>query len=206
MILKAARIFFYTSILAFTSCKLEPCKDYRCVNGLPLEDGKNCICLCDLGWDGADCTLEDKCVTNEVVCYAGRGYCNNNGLCVCNSGYEGDSCEILSRTKFLDAGDSSSWTATDTCASLIFQYEIDMGAGSDNRTLEIYNIRSLGASQVISVSASKLTFDQRTDVLIGAVEIRDLFGTLSTDLSTLRVTYKSEEGLTSNCKGTWLRQ
>ena len=205
MISKAARLFFYTGILAFASCKLEPCKDYRCVNGLALEDGKNCICLCDLGWDGADCTVEDKCVTNQVVCYNG-GYCTSSGLCSCVSGYEGDSCEILSRAKFLDSGDTSSWHATDTCASLIYQYEIVMKEGADNRTLEIYNIRSLGVSQFITVNVNKMTLDQNTDVLIGAVEIRDLFGTLSTDRSTIRVTYESDEGLTSDCKGRWIRQ
>lgn len=205
MISKAARIFFYAGILAFTSCKLEPCKDYRCINGQALEDGKDCICLCDLGWDGADCTVEDKCVTNQVVCYNG-GYCNSSGLCTCVSGYEGDSCEILSRTKFLGAGDTSVWNATDTCASLIYQYEIKLEEGSDNRTLEIYNIRSLGAAQFITVSANKLTIDQKNDVLIGSVEIRDLFGTLSTDRSNIRVTYESDDGLTSDCRGKWARQ
>jgi len=190
------------------SCKLEPCKDYHCVNGQALEDGKNCICLCDLGWDGNDCTVEDKCVTHHVVCYNG-GYCTGNtGLCTCTSGYEGDSCQTLSREKFLESsGDSASlWDATDTCGTLVYQYTIRMEPGSDNRTLEIYNIRALSVSNFITANVSKMNLDQRNDVVIGLVEIRDLHGTLSSNFNTVRVTYQSDEGVTSNCKGNWNRQ
>lgn len=197
---------FFFGILCLTSCKLTPCKDYPCVNGQALEDGKNCICLCNLGWDGADCTHEDKCATNHVVCLNG-GYCTSStGLCTCNSGYEGDSCQILSRDKFLTNKDTSFWNATDTCASLIYHYELKIGPGSDKRTLEIYNVRDLDTTQFLVASANKMTLDQKTDVTFGSTEIRDLFGTISNNLTSVRVTYQADDGITSNCKGTWSRQ
>lgn len=203
MISRAVRLAICGVVLMLASCKLEPCKDYRCVNGLALEDGKNCICLCDLGWDGIDCTVEDKCVTNQVVCL--NGYCNNSGVCVCNQGYEGDSCQLLSRNRFLIAGDSSRWTVADTCASAVFSYVAELKPGADNRTLEVYNIRELGSSQFIIAHVNKQVCEQRTNKLIGNVEIRNFKGTLSSDSTVLRVSYLSDEGFTVSCKGTWLR-
>lgn len=198
----ALRLTVVFIIAALSSCKLEPCKDYRCVNGQALEDGKNCICLCNLGWEGEDCTIEDKCVTNQVVCYNG-GYCNNSGVCVCQSGYEGDSCELFSRDKFLDNGNATLWNGNDTCGTQVYQYLVELKPGSDKRTLEVYNIRNLGATQFITVFANKLEFSQHTDVLIGNVEIRDARGTLSADSAIVRVSYQSDA---TSCKGGWARQ
>ncbi len=207
MLAKITKPLLFIALLFTASCKLEPCKNYRCLNGDPLEDFNDCVCNCRTGWFGVDCSQEDKCATNNVVC-KNQGYCTGStGLCTCVSGFEGDSCQILSRSKFLNSGDSALWDATDTCNFLIYHYvaEIEPG-GADNRTLEIYNVRQLSATQFIVANANKMTFEQKLRASFGTVDIDDLFGTLSSDHQTLRITYKSIEGNTTNCKGVWTRQ
>ncbi|MEX0811515.1 MAG: calcium-binding EGF-like domain-containing protein [Chitinophagales bacterium] len=86
-------------LLFFSACKEEPCEDVICANGIPLQDGYECICLCDRGWFGDNCDREDPCQTQTINCYNG-GTCVN-GNCLCDVGFEGDTCEILVRDYFI---------------------------------------------------------------------------------------------------------
>lgn len=81
-----------------SACKVDPCEDIICNNGIPLQDGYECFCLCDRGWFGDNCDREDPCQTQTINCYNG-GTCLN-GSCVCDVGFSGDTCEIEDRKYF----------------------------------------------------------------------------------------------------------
>lgn len=202
-------------LVAVSSCELEPCKNYACVNGDPLEDYKDCVCRCRSGWEGADCSIEDKCVTRNVQCISGQGTCNSStGTCICFTGFEGDSCQIFSRNKFLENGDSSTWRAVDTCKTCdsciptIYSYmPVKMEAGTDNKTLDVYNIRDLDETIFAIVNVNGSNFSQKASFVdFGSVRISNLKGTLSVDQTTIVVSYVSSEGSASNCSGRWTRQ
>lgn len=203
--MKTLRHLLLLALLGFYSCELEPCKGVRCVNGTALEDYKDCICWCNPGWEGADCTIEDKCVTNNVVCMNG-GRCDN-GVCRCNESYEGDSCQLLSRDRYLDNGQVTTWTATDTCDTTEFVYEVQFKANTQDTRVEIYNVFEVGSSLFFTANAAKLVLDQRSAAQLGNVEIKDLDGTISSDSTVIKLTYTAREsGITYPCKGRWLRQ
>lgn len=198
---------WFTLLITVNSCKLEPCKNVVCVHGRALEDGNDCICLCDFGWSGAGCTIEDKCKTGSVVCLNG-GQCDpQSGSCDCLPGYEGDSCQFLSRDKFLDNGAASHWDARDTCSGL-YTYIVTIAEGANERTLTVANIRALGASETIFVSVDGFVFQQNFPTDIGSVRISQLEGTMYQSRDTIDVSYQVEDtnsGNTSNCKGIWIR-
>jgi len=210
--LKGISIFILVMVW---SCELDPCKDYVCVNGKAQEDFNECICICNAGWDGQNCTIEDKCVTGNVYCVPGQGNCNmNTGKCSCFSGYEGDSCQIYSRDKFLVNDDSSLWIAVDTCKlcetciPVIYIYDpIMMKAGSGNKTLDIYNIRDLDETIFVTVNVNGRTFSQKSSYVdFGNIRISNVEGTLSDDNTTIHVSYVSSEASSSNCSGQWTKQ
>jgi len=199
-------IFFL--VLTLFACEREPCKDFVCLNGIPLPDGKDCICLCDFGWDGKDCSVEDKCKTNKVGCVAGHGTCNSNtGLCQCLPGFEGDSCQIISRDRFLNSGDSTTWSANDTCLpNEPVKYTITIAQATfDGVTLNVFNLMDLGQAEWLSVRVIDYTFKQRvSDITLNGVIINDLEGNLSQDRRLINVTYSTDEA-NFNCSGVWIR-
>lgn len=85
-------LIFCTSLL-IVSC--DPCEDVNCING-SCEKG---VCICPNGFSGPECSIEDLCITQNVVCQNG-GICND-GTCECQEAYEGNNCETLSREKFI---------------------------------------------------------------------------------------------------------
>lgn len=118
-------------LIAFDSCSTDPCEDVACVNGSLVEDGDNCTCECTAGFSGADCTVEDKCITENVNCLNG-GTCAD-GTCTCTAGYEGDSCQTLTRTRY-----TGSWGVTDNCSqsgSSQFTVTITASSTADNAIL-----------------------------------------------------------------------
>ena len=63
----------------------------RCIVLDPLFDPHTIECHCDLGWDGADCSLS--------TCFqhcSGNGACNQDGSCTCYSGWSGVDCKVPS--------------------------------------------------------------------------------------------------------------
>lgn len=142
-------------IVAFSSCDNDPCEDVICFNnGTPQQDGNGCRCLCKDGFDGNDCSIEDKCESMNVDC-SDQGVCVN-GICDCNAGYEGDSCQTEIREKFL--GD---YLANDTCSSQFFggNYQISIG---DNGAILTQVIIGTGFS------------DNFTDAVAGKVDGLDI--------------------------------
>ena len=208
---KLFNLFVVMSAILF-ACENEPCNDFVCLNGIPLPDKRDCVCLCDYGWRGDDCSIEDKCKTNNVVCLPGKGICDENtGLCQCLSGFEGDSCQIYSRDRFLDSGDSTTWRARDTClpgaVNGIPPYTIIIKESSrDDITLALYNLLDLDSNAGLEVRVDGYEFDQRFSniSLADSVLINDLKGVLSQDEQVIRVTYSTDEA-SSNCSGTWIR-
>ncbi len=77
------------SALLFTLVSCDQCKDVSCLNnGVCLEG----TCECETGFSGANCEIEDKCITNEVSCENGKECVD--GTCDCGDWYEGNTCAI----------------------------------------------------------------------------------------------------------------
>ena len=189
-------------IATLFSCNLEPCKDVPCFNGTPLEDGNDCFCLCDFGWRGEACTIENKCQTQSVVCLNG-GVCNAaEGTCDCPVGFEGDSCEIVLRDRFLDNGQPSLWVANDTCLPDTYNYFITIEPASNSSSLNIVNLREINSPNKVPVFVEGYTITQRNNVDLGSIEISGLHGTLNLATDSIRVTYNTP----TVCTGTWVRQ
>jgi len=180
-----------------------------------VEDFNECLCICDSGWDGQDCTLEDKCVTGNVQCVTGQGSCDHlTGRCICKTGFEGDSCQLFSRDRFLDNGQSGLWSAVDTCKlcesclPVFFSYDsIIIQPGSDNRKIDIYNVKNLDNTVFITANVNVTTFNQTSSFVdFGEIRISSLEGTISEDSTIIQVSYVSSEASSSNCSGRWIRQ
>lgn len=69
----------------------------------PWDSLKSTGCLCDMGWRGPDCSLQEcPSAADPLGGYgneagrdcSGRGICDyENGLCKCFPGFYGDACE-----------------------------------------------------------------------------------------------------------------
>jgi len=68
----------------------ESCPTINCNTGTLNEE--TCTCDCPVGFIGANCDIEDLCVTQSVVCQNG-GVCVD-GTCDCPTGFSGTNCEI----------------------------------------------------------------------------------------------------------------
>lgn len=79
-----------TVIILSESCKKEEsCPTINCNTGTLNEE--TCACDCPVGFSGTNCTAEDLCVTQNVVCENG-GTCVD-GICDCPDGFSGTNCE-----------------------------------------------------------------------------------------------------------------
>lgn len=52
----AAAVLACGVMFSFSSCEEDLCKDVTCANGTPTESNGSCACVCDLGYEGTDCT------------------------------------------------------------------------------------------------------------------------------------------------------
>lgn len=195
-------------VITATSCNLDPCKNFACVNGDPQEDFNDCVCICKAGWSGSDCTLEDKCITRNVRCLNCGDYrcCDSKtGRCNCLTGYEGDSCQILSRARFLNNNDEDStlWRFTDTCALQILSDTVKIKKGSSNTSLSLFNIFGIDPTVPVKVNMTGThTFSLPVITIIDSDTVSTLRGTLTQDNQRIKVTYRLN---TTGCSGMWLR-
>ena len=188
-------------LMTFNSCTDDPCENVACVNGTLVEAGDNCSCDCDEGFSGADCTVEDLCVTNNVNCLNG-GTCVD-GTCACASGYEGDSCQTLSSAKFV-----GSYEVDDVCSE----------SGSNNYNVTI-TASSVNADQVLIsnfwdafLNNVVATVDSNEITIASQEPDNDGFlvsgtGTYISSSNTITFTYTVTDGTdTDNCQTTYTKQ
>ncbi|GIV32890.1 MAG: hypothetical protein KatS3mg031_0425 [Chitinophagales bacterium] len=209
MIRSQSTVFYALLLLGWmASCDLKPCENYPCKHGTPLEDYKDCVCNCDFGWSGEDCSIQDPCA--GVLCYP-NSKCVE-GACVCLSNYDpADSCKSFLRDRFLQLHDvqydTSYWSASDTCSGMPYLYVAKIKPASLQTDLEIFGLRATNPSVSIqarvSQQGSTVIYRQISSVtVINAVEFSSLEGVLSDNRQSVRVSYRA--GI-SNCTGVWQR-
>ena len=198
-------------LLLMQSCETKPCEGFACINGNAQPDGKDCFCICDLGWSGDDCTIEDRCITNNITC-SGNGSCDHlTTECDCLTGYEGRFCETASRDKFLDNGLPSSWTAIESCNGTVMIYNLTIENNFENE-LTIFNIQNLSVSDDVPVRMTgEISFSQEIgfkEIGPNGSEIGALRGTLLDSGDTITISYNLFIPAFGNktCNGTWIRQ
>ncbi|GAB5538994.1 MAG: hypothetical protein Salg2KO_10970 [Salibacteraceae bacterium] len=85
-------ILLFSIALSISLVSCDDCRDVTCLNGGTCVEG---ICECPIGFSGATCELEDKCLSEDVDCQNG-GTCDD-GDCDCPNGFSGDECQIEDR-------------------------------------------------------------------------------------------------------------
>ena len=93
LILPAILTFSIFTIVTYSACKQDKCKDIICTNGGSCSDG---TCICPDGYSGPRCEIVDPC--KDVICL-NNGQCDN-GDCDCTYEYEGDSCQKEIRANY----------------------------------------------------------------------------------------------------------
>ncbi len=200
-------VFLLLIILSLISaCELKPCENFACVNGTPQPNARDCFCICDKGWRGADCTQETPCVTQNVVCLNG-GFCEG-GDCVCPVGFEGDSCEIFSRDRFI-----ATYHAIDSCDDQGFLiYIITIYADEDAQSIQLSN--ELASSQFpdsVEAVVNGNTFII-PEQLVSSTSISITgSGVLSSTGDSVAVSYRIIDSSVfpsevEECRGIWVKQ
>jgi hypothetical protein len=139
------------TILMFSSCDSDPCKDVNCGNGTCIEG----TCDCDEGWGGENCDI-DLCADCE------NGDCTT-GDCNCFEGYEGDNCETEIREKFI-----GNWIGVLDCSQIcifapdLCNLDINIDISKDNSDITM-----------VVLSAPEVEID-----LFGSAELGDDTNTL----------------------------
>ena len=89
-------ISFTATVIVTESCKKnQECESIDCNVG--SQNPETCKCECPTGFSGANCEIEDLCVTNNVNCQNG-GTCVN-GACDCPDGFLGANCQTVDLNK-----------------------------------------------------------------------------------------------------------
>lgn len=149
-ILVAALLVVSTfSLVTYTSCNSDKCKDISCKNGGSCADG---VCTCTGSYKGDLCQIPpDFCDLN--TCENG-GTCENN-VCNCPTGYDGTLCENEAREKFL-----GTWMANDHITGQVtnVSYSTSIIAGTGLTQVKILNIDGQFTNHIIAtVDAGKIT-------------------------------------------------
>ena len=79
---------FLISILSISCKNKDQCDELECNTGICIEG----ICNCPTGFSGPNCEIEDKCITQNILCFNGAECIN--GICECLFGYTGENCEV----------------------------------------------------------------------------------------------------------------
>jgi len=75
------------------------CDDVTCTEHAYCESG---MCVCEDGWSGSDCDVEDRCFTGTLNC-GSHGDCVDNA-CVCDDGWQGELCDEQDPCYGVDCG------------------------------------------------------------------------------------------------------
>ena len=202
------RVFGVIMVLLYVflanGCTVEPCKNVVCENGEAQPDASDCVCLCDRGWGGEDCLIENKCVARRIKC-DNNGVCDN-GLCICVPGFEGDTCEITIRDRFL-----GNYFATDVCNTMgTLQYS--MSIHSNSQILSVLFSSQLANSKFVdSVSATV----EGNNLIINTQQVNgnsfSVSGNGSISNGTLTLLYVLTNlnvlpNEIDTCRATWVKQ
>lgn len=190
----------------------DACDDVVCINGTKSEDAAgNCQCVCNTGFSGVDCSVEDSCITQNVTCLNG-GTCVD-GSCDCVVGYEGDSCETESRIVFF-----GNYFANDVCdsAGTITAYTVDIGTNPANVAGMIITSSFSDDFFVNNINAT-VTASAAFEIPLQEPDGDDFFvegsGTISGSTLTINYVITERDPNNSNtildtdaCTGTWDKQ
>ncbi len=178
------------SIVTYTACNKDLCKNTVCLNGGSCLDGK---CTCPPGVEGVRC---EKDLCEGKTCYNG-GMCIN-GTCNCAAGFEGENCELTN--KFL-----GTYTAFDECnTSMTYGVGIIM-LGNDAPVLRITNIGNSNGYAYGSISSSGNGFTLHGETYEG-YDINGS-GTYNYTNGNIEVGYTiAYPNGTVGCSGVWVKQ
>jgi hypothetical protein len=153
-LLTALFVLFTFSIVTYTSCKEDKCKNIVCANGGSCAEGK---CVCPTGYTGTVCEnapVVDPCA--NVICQNG-GTCSN-GNCTCATGYEGTNCQTLSRAKFI-----GTYVGTEQCTMGTDAYSLVLSAHTDNMKLTLTNLYNQGFTATCTITGTNTFTFSGTD-------------------------------------------
>ena len=190
-----------------TFCENDACFNVACLRGTKefSADSTSCSCVCDSGWYGIDCGLEDFCITNGTVCING-GTCDpTTGNCICPEGFEGDSCEHRSYEKYIGLYQVFDTCGTDTgIVFKTFQSSINPGAAANRVYVSNFNALQIQIQGV--ATRDFLALPQQYfglyELLEGAAFHNDLTDNLALEYDYIEVATNRR----FNCRATYFRQ
>ncbi|WP_276135084.1 EB domain-containing protein [Polluticoccus soli] len=142
------------TVVGYTACKKDPCRDVTCLNGGTCSDG---ICKCKANYTGPRCE-KDLCAKvnclNDGVCVSGQ--------CQCAPGYEGDSCQVRISGKF-----AAEWVGTGQCAP--HQYDVSYirieSASPTSITAHLPGIEATMTGNLTSFTTARLSNTALTNTM-----------------------------------------
>lgn len=178
------------SMMLYTACTKDRCRDINCLNGGTCNDG---LCECPPGWAGPNCEI-DACST--LAC-ANGGTCYE-GSCICPVGYEGTQCETESRTKFIGI-----WFVTeDGTSGNPSQYIASVQPDAVVNTVHVLNLHNSFVSPVVAtIVRDTLTIPLQTVnnfTVEGRGTIQDDPNSGNSGRMTLRYRVKDQNGNTDD--------
>lgn len=181
------------TVVTYTACKKDPCRDVSCLNGGTCNDG---VCKCKANYAGPRCE-KDLCAKlnclNEGACVGGQ--------CQCAPGFEGDSCQVRISDKF--AGE---WAGTAQCAPHTYDVSYVVIEGSSPTALSAHlpNVQTAMTGNLTSSTTAKMSRTELSSTMTldsanltympqGDQLLIDYYITVSTGTNTYQL----------NCAGTY---
>jgi len=138
------------AVVGMQSCDPDPCSTISCSDNGTCFDGS---CLCDAGWTGADCSIEETADPCDGVSCNDNGICVN-GDCLCDTGWTGEDCSTpVVATNVRDAI-LGTWNVSETCSSdpsFTDSYTSDIAAdAADDARFYVNNLYNFGSQAGIN--------------------------------------------------------